>query len=60
AVRRLAQRLRLALEQAEELAEQIRTRAAQSFSPVGAEAASGRVGQQRPARLQVSQVGGPV
>jgi transposase len=34
AVRRLAQRLRLALDQAEELAAQIRTRAGQSFSPL--------------------------
>ncbi len=34
AVRRLAQRLRLALDQAEELAEQIRTRAGRSFSPL--------------------------
>jgi transposase len=34
AVRRLAQRLRLALTQAEQLAEQIRTRAGRSFSPL--------------------------
>lgn len=60
AIRRLAQRLRLALTQAEELAEQIRTRAQAGFSPVAAEVASGRVREERPAGFKVGEVGRPM